>query len=70
MGRVSMAEGFELISEAMQAKKRLMCGWQEEGLNYTAATLRYATEQKVSTAVAAERVEDMEVLTGVRLERE
>jgi hypothetical protein len=66
---VMLAEGFEGMAEALEAKRRLMTLWKGDGLDFTAAVLRYADEFSVPTGKARERVEDMELLTGVRLER-
>jgi len=62
-------EDFEALIEAVEAKKRMMQQWKSEGVSYAAAVVRYASEQGVTMNRAAESLDDMEVLTGVRLER-
>jgi hypothetical protein len=66
---VMFAEGFEALAEAMEAKVRMMRAWKALGMDYTAAVLRYADEFGVDTIRAAQRIDDMELLTGIRFER-
>jgi hypothetical protein len=63
------SDDFEGLVDAIMAKRRMMQLWQSEELTWPEAVAKYALEQGVSEVHAAERVEDMEVLTGIRLER-
>lgn len=64
-----VAEDFEGLIEAIEAKRRMMTRWKGDGVIWAAAVVKYADEQQVSVEHAAERVDDMELLTGIRLER-
>lgn len=63
------SDDFEGLLDAIMAKRRMMQLWQSEELIWSEAVAKYAHEQGVSVMHAEERVEDMELLTGIRLER-
>ena len=65
-----VAEDFEGLIEVIEAKRRMMTQWKSDGVIWAAAVVKYAGEQQVSVEHAAERVDDMELLTGIRLERD
>jgi hypothetical protein len=44
---VMLAEGFEGMAEALEAKRRLMTLWKGDGLDFTAAVLGRAVLQRV-----------------------
>jgi D-serine dehydratase len=63
-------EDFEGLTEAIDAKRRLMERWRDKGVCYQAAVIEYAHEYSVTVERGVQAVNDMEVLTGIRLERQ
>ncbi len=44
--------------------------WRDKGVCYQAAVIEYAHEYSVTVERGVQAVNDMEVLTGIRLERQ
>lgn len=63
-------EEFDEIGDVLEAKRRLLQQWIEDGLNLAEAVERYAREFPNSACRAVLAVREMEELTGLLLRRE
>lgn len=62
-------DDFEQVRENLLAKRHMMQGWRNDGVSYPSAVIRYSVEQRVSVEIAQMRIVEMEILTGIILER-